>query len=78
MPASTLVLWVMACLGLVTRDGNGKVKKVVNAAVMAGVMVSKIASGALNVSNLLRPDTLVTAATAYVAVLAVDKARQAL
>ena len=76
-PVTALVA-LLGYLGLASREGNGTVKKVVNAAVIGGVLVSKIASGALNVSNLLRVDTLVTAATAYVAAVSIDKARDAL
>ena len=74
----TALVALLGYLGLASREGNGTVKKVVNAAVIGGVLVSKIASGALNVSNLLRVDTLVTAATAYVAAVSIDKARDAL
>lgn len=74
----TALVGLLGYLGLASREGNGTVKKVVNASVIGGVLVSKIASGALNASNLLRVDTLVTAATAYVAAVSVDKAREAL
>ena len=73
----TAVVGLMGYLGLATRDGNGVVKKVVNACVIGGVLVSKIAGGALNMGNLMRLDTVVTAATAYVAAVTIDKARNA-
>lgn len=63
-----------------TRGGNGKTKKVVNAAVIGGILWSKIAGGALALtrSNLLNVGTLVTIGTAYVAYEAVTKAKDAL
>lgn len=74
----TAGLGLVAYYAMVTRSGNGKVRKVVNAAVIGGVLLSKIAGGALKVSNLLRAGTLVTAGTAYVAWIAIDKARESL
>ncbi|KAG7337782.1 hypothetical protein IV203_017788 [Nitzschia inconspicua] len=74
----TALVGLLGYLGLASREGNGTVKKVVNAAVIGGVLISKIASGALNASNLLRIDTIVTVATAYVAAISIDKARDAI
>lgn len=75
----TALVGLLGYLGLASREGNGTVKKVIHACVIGGVLVSKIASGgALNAANLLRIDTVVTAATAYVAAIAIDKAREAL
>lgn len=74
----TALLGLGGFLALSDRDGNNTVKKVVAACVSGGMLVSKIAGGALNVGNLLRLDTVVTAGVAYVAAFSIDQARQAL
>uniref|UniRef100_A0A7S1BR44 Uncharacterized protein n=2 Tax=Corethron hystrix TaxID=216773 RepID=A0A7S1BR44_9STRA len=74
----TAVIGLLAYLGLVNGEGAGKVKKTVNAVVIGGALISKIVGGALNMSNLVSAGTVVTVATAYVAAIAIDKARQAL
>lgn len=63
-----------------TRSGNGTTKKVVNAAIIGGMLWSKIAGGALalTMGNLLQVGTLVTAGTAYVAYNAITSAKDAL
>jgi hypothetical protein len=65
---------------LATRGGNGKVKKVVNAVVSGGILAGRVAGGALALTmpNLLSVGTLVTAGTAYVSYISIDKARTAL
>jgi hypothetical protein len=64
---------------LATRGGNGKVKKVVNAAVAGGILWGRVAGGALalTMNNLVSVGTVVTAATAYVAYITIDTARTA-
>uniref|UniRef100_A0A7R9WGV8 Uncharacterized protein n=1 Tax=Pseudictyota dubia TaxID=2749911 RepID=A0A7R9WGV8_9STRA len=76
---ATALLGLLAMLGLSTQDGNGKVKRVVNAAIVGGVLISKIAGGALelSMSNLVSKGIVVTAATAYVAAVAVSRAQDA-
>jgi len=77
---------ILAGIGLaslyavVTREGNGLTKKVINACVVGGILASKIAGGALKLSlnNLISVGTLVTAGTAYVVYEAVIKAKDAL
>ena len=77
---------IIAGLGLAgfyaaaTRAKNGTTKKVVNAAVIGGILWSKIAGGALamTMDNLLQVGTLVTVGTAYVAYGAIMKAKEAL
>ena len=63
-----------------SRAGNGQTKKIVNAAVIAGILWSKIQGGALalTTSNLLNVGTLVTIGTGYVAYEAIMKAKDAL
>ncbi|CAB9497682.1 expressed unknown protein [Seminavis robusta] len=77
---ATALLGLLAMLGLTTQDGNSKVKRVVNAAIVGGVLVSKVAGGALqlSMSNLLSKSIVVTAATAYVAAVAISRAQDAL
>ena len=76
----TGVLGLAAILGLATQDGNSEVKRIVNAAILGGILVSKIAGGALQLStaNLFSKGIVVTAAAAYVAAIAVDRARSAI
>lgn len=71
---------LVAFYGLVSREGNGLVKKVVNAAVVGGILASRVAGGALKLSldNIISFGTLVTAGTAYVAYEAIMKAKDAL
>jgi hypothetical protein len=77
---ATALIGLISMLGLTTQDGNSKVKRVVNAAIVGGVLLSKIAGGALNLSmsNLLSKSIVVTAATAYVAAVAISRAQDAL
>jgi len=65
---------------LATRKNNGTVKRLVNAGIIGGILASKIAGGALKLtaSNLLSVGTLVTAGTAFVAVEAIRRAKDAL
>ena len=74
------LIGLTAMLGLTTQDGNSKVKKVVNAAIVAGVLISKIAGGALKLSmaNLVSKSIVVTAATAYVAAVAISRAQDSI
>ena len=76
----TAMLGLLGMLGLTTQDGNCNVKRVVNAAILGGILVSKIAGGALQLTraNLLSPGILVTASTAYVAAVAISRAQKAL
>ena len=77
---------LLAGLGLVgmyansNRNGNGTTKKVVNAAVIGGILWGRIAGGALALtrSNIVAFSTIVTAATAYVAYGTIMKAKEAL
>jgi len=73
-------LGLLAYYGASNRDGNSTTKKVINAAVIGGMLWSKVAGGALALtsSNLLQVGTLVTAGTAYVAYGAIMKAKAAL
>jgi hypothetical protein len=77
---ATALIGLVSMLGLTTQDGNSKVKRVVNAAIVGGVLLSKVAGGALNLSmsNLLSKSIVVTAATAYVAAVAISRAQDAL
>lgn len=69
-----------AFYSLATRDGNGLVKKIINAGVIGGILASKIAEGALKLTfdNLFSVGTLVTIGTAYVAYEALVRAKDAL
>jgi len=73
-------LGLVAYYGLVTRSGNGAIRKLVNAGVIGGILWSKISGGAfaLTRANLLNPGTLITVGTAYVALEAVKRAMDAI
>ena len=76
----TAMLGLLGMLGLTTQDGNSTVKRCVNAAILGGLLVSKVAGGALQLSkaNLLSKGIVVTLSTAYVAAVAVSRAQQAI
>ena len=77
VPEVTAGVGLLAYHTMVNRKSNTKVKKVVSAGVIGGILWNQIQRGALALSlnNLLQVGTLVTAGTAYVAY---DKAREAL
>ena len=70
---TTPLIGLVGLIGL-SNSGNGKVKKLVNAAVIGGIAVKKIIGGGFSVG----PGLLFTAATAYVAAMAINKAVDAL
>lgn len=74
------VIGLASAYAVSTRAGNGTVKKVVNASVIGGILLSKIAGGALalSMSNLLQLGTIVTVGTAYVAFESIKTAKEAL
>lgn len=80
LPELTAGIGLLAYHTMVNRKNNTKVKKVVSAGVIGGILWNQIQRGALalSLSNFLQVGTLVTAGTAYVAYVAIDKAREAL
>ena len=77
--ASASVLGLAAYYVMATRAGNGTVKKSVNAGIISGVLVARLAGGiglSLNAASVV--PALLLGGTAYVAYESVNRARKAL
>lgn len=76
----TAMVGLLGMLGLTTQDGNSTVKRTVNAVILGGLLISKLAGGALQLSkaNLLSKGIVVTAGTAYTAIIALQRAKDSL
>lgn len=76
---ATSVLGLAAYYGLATRSGNGTIRKIVNAGVIAGVLISRLSGGiklSFDAASIVGGAT--TLGAAYVAYEAVNRARQAI